>query len=179
MAIYLVALLVAVGGAGLLAVSTQRSQVTRQVAGLSETLQFQELADAAFREVAAEAVVGQTLKGGEAREKFLNSLRNGVNTGGVVAGADYPILIEAQMVQENLGTGGKWTLSPVAMHLVEYEPFTGYGMLRFSVQVSLTTGKRPRSEDFVQDFHFRAYDPGNGDGFALVVARKPFARINH
>lgn len=176
MAIYLAATLVTCAGVVLFGVTTQRSQLTRQLAGLSRSLQALELAEAALREVSSPGAVRKLLERDGIREHLQSAIQEGTNSGGLVHCAERPLELDPAMVRAGLDPAAPVSLGPVQMTLTEYEPDTGWGMLRFQVEVTRGRGTRARAARFVQDFRFHARNPGGGRPWVMTIERSPRSR---
>lgn len=176
MTIYLVALLVTCGAVVLFGISTQRSQVTRQLASLGLSLRALDVAEAALQEISHQNFLQRVLGQEAARTTIETAISNGVHRGGVVHCADHILEVDPALVRASLDPARGIALQGASLRLLEYEPLNGRGLMRYAVTLNRRAGEGTRTLTYVQDFRVHAYDPGLGPDWMFSQEFSPFAR---
>lgn len=163
--------LVFLGGA-LGALSFWRAGVTRRLEALSVEGRLLALAEAALDEVSRDARLRAAW-----RDENLDRLRAAIAAGtlvdDVLTPAPVGVDLAPALTRRSIGDQ-PLELDDVRCSLASYEPFAGYGVLRFEVDVRSRGGKRVVSRRVVADYECSLFE--SGGALAFLVSRRPLAR---
>ncbi len=174
--LFLVAILVTLAAIGLAATVSMRSQATRQISHIGTALDQISLAKEALHEVSSQTHLNKLLREPAAAEALRSAIQAGVLQTGIVTTEGPALRVLSPLATEAALKRG-FVVSPVRIRLLEFEPGTSRGRMRFTVTVGSNRQYGPKERTYSHDFPVRAYQPGPPHPVAFEINEVPEWRI--